>query len=171
VIQLQAPDGHVLVEAEDHVENVALPANGTYTIMLGYRNQGSIDENGLLPFTAKYSLVLEWSSQAGADQRLQADLTPGTRATGTLPDKAVWTFAGSAGQTITVDVESGDFDSQIRLLNLDGELLTEDDDSGEGMSAQVTFTLPETGIYTIEISSWNDKVGAYRVEVRDAEGT
>ena len=158
----------MLAEGANRLADVSLPQTGIYTVVLRYANDGSRDEDGLYSFDPGYTLRLTSSSAASGGQVQQTDLTIGTRAPGLLPDKAAWTFAGSAGQVITISVASSDFDSQLRLLSAEGDLLAEDDDGGEGMSAQITYTLPVTGLYTVEISSWNDKVGAYTLEVQDA---
>ena len=41
------------------------------------------------------------------------------------------------------------YDTLLDLYGPDCQLVTSDDDGGSGLSARLTTTLPETGIYTI----------------------
>ncbi len=68
-----------------------------------------------------------------------------------------WVFEATAGQTVTIDVEAiGDTDPRLRLLDPDGSLLAEDDDSGYdyGMGiwdATLVYTFSRDGVYTLRI--------------------
>lgn len=82
---------------------------------------------------------------------------------GTFAD--VWTFQGNAGQTITVDVLSDEFDAYAQLLDAGGNRLAEDDDSGGNLNARLTFTLPASAQYQIVVNNFGDtrRTGLYRV--------
>jgi len=82
---------------------------------------------------------------------------------GTFAD--VWTFQGNAGQAITIDVMSDEFDAYAQLLDAAGNRLAEDDDSGGNLNARITFTLPATGQYQIVVNNFGDtrRTGLYRV--------
>jgi hypothetical protein len=63
-----------------------------------------------------------------------------------------YTFAGTAGQSITIDATAvGGTDPRVYLLDPSGNKIAEDDDSGGGYNAQLTYTLPSAGTYTIRV--------------------
>jgi hypothetical protein len=64
-----------------------------------------------------------------------------------------WMVEGRAGQTITIDLESTEFDP---FLYLDGpglERPLQDDDSAGNCNARLSTTLPATGTYTIVVNT------------------
>jgi hypothetical protein len=77
----------------------------------------------------------------------------------------VWTFQGTAGQAITIDVMSDEFDAYAQLLDAAGNRLAEDDDSGGNLNARISFTLPSTGQFQIVVNNFGDtrRTGLYRV--------
>jgi hypothetical protein len=65
---------------------------------------------------------------------------------------AAYRFQGSAGETVTVTMSrtGGDLNSYLYLLNGEGDVLNEDNDSGgQNGDAQVTYPLPTDGDYVI----------------------
>jgi hypothetical protein len=98
-------------------------------------------------------------------QMMQGRLEQGdqTMNDGTFAD--VWTFQGTGGQTVTVDVLSDEFDAYGQLLDAAGNRLAEDDDSGGNLNARITFALPATGQYQIVVNNFGDtrRTGLYRV--------
>jgi len=101
----------------------------------------------------------------GYGQMMQGRLEQGdqTMNDGTFAD--VWTFQGNAGQTVTIDVMSDEFDAYAQLLDAAGNRLAEDDDSGGNLNARLTFTLPSTGQYQIVVNNFGDsrRTGLYRL--------
>jgi len=85
-------------------------------------------------------------------------ITPGTPISGELTEQtqlAAYTFTGAAGDTVTIDLTSDDFDPLMRLLAPDGSVAAEDDDGGGGIQARISaFVLPVSGTYAIEIDSF-----------------
>jgi serine protease Do len=78
-----------------------------------------------------------------------------------------WTHFGQAGETITLDVMSSDFDAYAVIQDASGNVLTRDDDSGEGQNARVAFTLPYTGMYRLIANTFRpNATGAYTLAVR-----
>ncbi len=98
-------------------------------------------------------------------QMMQGRLEQGdqTMNDGTYAD--VWTFQGNAGQTITIDVMSDEFDAYAQLLDAAGNRLAEDDDSGGNLNARITFTLAASGQYQIVVNNFGDsrRTGLYRL--------
>lgn len=76
-----------------------------------------------------------------------------------------WTFCATAGQTVTIEVNSiGETDPRVKLIGPDGSVLAEDDDSGGGWNALIEGPLPVDGVYTIRVDVY--AVGQYTVTVR-----
>ncbi len=83
------------------------------------------------------------------NQPLAGELAEGDRVLSqdqTLYD--IYTFTGEAGNQVTIDLASGDFDAYLIVLNPEGEELAQDDDSGGQTNARITATLPSSGLYT-----------------------
>jgi hypothetical protein len=54
----------------------------------------------------------------------------------------------------------------------DGEWMAEDDDSGGGMDASVTLTLPTAGVYTVAANTYGaGETGSYQISVAEAAST
>ncbi|HVE57628.1 MAG TPA: FG-GAP-like repeat-containing protein [Pyrinomonadaceae bacterium] len=69
-----------------------------------------------------------------------------------LPDGSYadfYLFNAIQGQQVRVMMSSSSVDSYLGLANESGTFTVEDDDSGGGLSALITATLPETGVYVI----------------------
>jgi hypothetical protein len=84
-------------------------------------------------------------------------LAYGQTVTAEIPDYAevTWTFAGTAGDVITLGADAGDnttLDLNITLLDSDLQAVTFDDDSGPGLNPLFEgVTLPTTGVYTVQV--------------------
>ncbi len=89
-----------------------------------------------------------------AGQTLQGRMTPlsplHTDDTPYMP----FAFTARRNQTVTFDMTSEDFDTNLMIL-LPGatEELAKDDDSGVGTGARLTFTFPADGVYEIRANS------------------
>ncbi|MEO0707072.1 MAG: CHAT domain-containing protein [Cyanobacteria bacterium J06649_5] len=64
--------------------------------------------------------------------------------------------SGKEGQTITITMESSDFDPVLILNTLSGELIDSNDDSNEGSTAKITVRLPFTGEYQVLANAYSD---------------
>ena len=69
-----------------------------------------------------------------------------------------WTIQGRAGQTITVDLESDDFDAYMFLrgpgiAGAGRDRSFQDDDGGGNCNARLTVTFPEDGAYEIDVNT------------------
>jgi len=66
----------------------------------------------------------------------------------------LWTFSGTAGDTVTIDMASTSFDAFLALLDPNGTPLIDNDDvSPTNTNASVTFTLTATGTWTVVANS------------------
>jgi hypothetical protein len=67
--------------------------------------------------------------------------------------EARYSFAGSANSSVVITMTSNDFDSYLVLIDFNGNVIAEDDDSGGRLNAQITATLPSEGAYSIIATS------------------
>jgi hypothetical protein len=90
-------------------------------------------------------------------------------ADGSLYDE--YTFSGQAGQTVTISIESSQFDTYLAVFTPEDELLEEHDDIDEtNTNSQVTVTLPSTGIYRVIVNSYDDQGrGEYLLQVIEVQ--
>lgn len=79
------------------------------------------------------------------------------------------TFTGTAGETITVDLISNDFDTYLILISPTGERLAQNNDRAGDSNSQITLTLPVTGVYDVIVNSYvANEIGAYQLQWRTA---
>ena len=79
------------------------------------------------------------------------------------------TFVGKAGETITIEVSSSEFDSYLIVLDPEEKKIVENNDGGEGNQAKVTLTLPASGTYTVIVNSYKqEERGSYQLSWREA---
>ncbi len=66
-----------------------------------------------------------------------------------------WTMQAQAGQTVTIDLESDDFDAYLFLRGpgINGGRDFQDDDSGGTCNARLTATFPQTGEFEIVVNT------------------
>lgn len=80
-----------------------------------------------------------------------------------------WTIQGRAGATITIDLESDDFDAYLFLRGpgVSGGRDFQDDDSGGNCHARLTATFPQTGEYEIVVNTAGAKyaTGSFTLSV------
>ena len=69
--------------------------------------------------------------------------------------------------TLVIDVMSDVFDTVIDLYDPNGELLTSDDDGGEGTNSRIVFTVGSGGAHMLKVYGYSsDDRGPFTVEVR-----
>ena len=128
-----------------------LPANGVYTIVASSLNQSDV---------GAYTLSLGQTSVRRIEysQQVMDELSPQESIVDYL-------FTGQAGDTISIDLMSDDFDSYLRLLSASPSAeLTTNDDGGNGLNSRIgPFTLDQTGDYVIRVSALGNasESGAY----------
>lgn len=81
-----------------------------------------------------------------------------------------WTIDCVAGEMLTVDVQSSEFDTFVVVLYVDGDgnvwTIAEDDDGGDGFNSRVSFEAVVDGEYEIWCTSaYAEQTGAYSLEV------
>ncbi|WP_204140067.1 CHAT domain-containing tetratricopeptide repeat protein [Halomicronema sp. CCY15110] len=79
------------------------------------------------------------------------------------------TFEGRAGENLTFELNSEDFDAHLLLLDPSGEILAEDSDAGELTNAVLTVELPTTASYTIVVGTDSRReTGEYTLVLRQS---
>ena len=82
-----------------------------------------------------------------------------------------YTFAGTAGQTIVLELKSASFDTFLYLIGPLQKVESYDDDGGSGTNSRIPaktgkFRLPASGTYTVEATSYMPvATGAYSLKL------
>lgn len=181
---LQGPAGNEIARDDDSGGglnarvSVALPVTGTYRIIANTYRQNQFGRyrvrltgGGAAPMAPP--VMGGPVMQAGVvgqilrGQVVQGRLTTGDRQLADNTYFQAWTYYGQAGEAITLDVISGDFDAYAVIQDANGNVLTRDDDSGGGLNARLVFTLPATGTYRLLANTLRvGATGAYTLSVR-----
>jgi serine protease Do len=109
------------------------------------------------------------SSQGTMNVTIQSVLGPGASV---LPSDGslyrMTSFTGRAGQTVTITLESPDFDTYLVLISPDGKVLKENNDASNNTTdSAITATLPSTGVYRVIVNaSDKDGRGRYTLTIR-----
>ncbi|RMG81366.1 MAG: hypothetical protein D6712_16445 [Chloroflexi bacterium] len=98
----------------------------------------------------------------------QETIVPGETYTGTLEaSNAQYSFSAAAGDLFVFALNSDDFDAKVEVYDGNGNLIAEDDDSGEGRNALLAFPVAEAGDYTLRVTSWSgEPSGTYTLETQ-----
>jgi hypothetical protein len=133
--------------------------------------------------TGTYTLLV--TSGSGSSASAQPTLAPAATALasssgGALLFEAVraegvddsYTFQGTEGDVVTIDMVSEEFDTLLRLIDPSGVEIASDDDSGDSFNARIeAFELPATGEYTVVASSFGSfSIGAYTLTIAGVSG-
>jgi hypothetical protein len=142
---------------------VTLPDSGTYIILANSYAPGE---------TGDYRLELAAATSAARSSSplLEAEGLLGQNSR-TLQDGSLYeehTFYGTAGQTVTISLESEDFDTYLILLGPNDQVIGENDDaSSDTLNSELTITLPVTGTYRIIANAYDSNGrGQYILTVR-----
>jgi hypothetical protein len=75
-----------------------------------------------------------------------------------------WEFQGTAGQHVTITLRSSAFDAYMFLIDPNPIAVVEDDDGAGGSDSQITYTLNQSGEWTIGANSLlPNQTGSYSV--------
>ncbi|HBB35334.1 MAG TPA: serine protease [Cyanobacteria bacterium UBA8803] len=168
------PNGNDLAQDDDSGGGmnariaITLPADGTYLLIANSYQAGQ---------AGPYNLRVQATAAGGGDSasrdriilRQEGILGPGASV---LPSDGslfkVHTFEGRAGQSLTINLASPDFDTYLVVLDSYGQIVGENDDTSETNSNSVlTLTLPRTGVYRIIVNAYNQGGrGRYLLTVR-----
>lgn len=78
-------------------------------------------------------------------------------------------IAGSAGQRVTISLDSSDFDTFLGLMDSEGNLIASNDDASDSNPNSFTSAvLPSDGMYTVVATSYQPSArGGYRLAMRN----
>ena len=148
----------------------SLPYTGTYQI---YANTIGRSETGAFTLQLRAS---EMQQQTGIAQQLSIGTSVSgqlTAADPTLSDGShykLFTFMGTAGQTVQVDLMSSAFDSYLYLRDQSGQSIAHDDDGGGGLNARIIQQLPYTGMYQIVANTLQSgQYGAFTLQLQSGQ--
>ncbi|TVQ05630.1 MAG: hypothetical protein EA368_19030 [Leptolyngbya sp. DLM2.Bin27] len=82
------------------------------------------------------------------------------------PAESTYPFEGTAGQQITITLDSTDFDPVLTLLDPSETEIAFNDDFGGSLNSKIIITLPEDGTYTVVARSFSGEGGDYDLVVR-----
>jgi WD40 repeat protein/energy-coupling factor transporter ATP-binding protein EcfA2 len=87
-----------------------------------------------------------------------------------------WTYNGTAGEALTVRVNSTEFDTTVALLDQSGtEIAFNDDTSGIGgtttTNSRIDIFLPSDGVYQIQVRSFDDVGGGNYILAVESDQT
>jgi hypothetical protein len=135
------------------IVNSFLAASGSYTV--------SVTGCTIIPPCTKADVPL--SCNATTQAALGTDDC-------TFPEGSYYesfSFAGTAGQVVTIDMRSTVFDTLVALFDPSGEIVDVNDDGPVGTDSQIVATLGTTGTYTVIATSFEDgpTPGAYSLSL------
>lgn len=138
----------------------------------------SLGQNTLGDYTAVFHIGIEPGSSSGGSGSSGGGGKGGSGGTGsTDPDAfaieygeavegsldagevVLYAFEGEEGDEITASMLSDDFDTYLTLINMDGDVLAEDDDSAGNLDAELSYELEEDGMYVLIASAFGGEDG------------
>jgi serine protease Do len=167
---LIGPNGEEVAQDDDSGGNanakivVALPASGKYMLVANsyqggesgaYRLQATANGLSTQPQPTGGIILQERGELASGDLVLGDD--------GSFFD--VYEFSGSAGQTVTITLESTEFDPYLILVDSSGNAIEQNDDaSSSNANSFLRVRLPQTGTYQAIVNSY-DRTGRGRYQL------
>ena len=151
---------------ESEVE-MTLAESGEYRVVVTSYQPGE---------TGSYELTIDQRASGRTAQRGRdvSELQDGTPVAGALEEtdtqldggeyRDMYVFEGTAGERVSVAMQSQSFDTYVGLITPSGDQIDNDDWEGSTSESRVDYVLPETGRYRVMATSYQaDEVGPYRV--------
>lgn len=86
-----------------------------------------------------------------------------------------YAFTVAAGQTITLDIDNGSFDTTLSLIGPSGTEVASNDDStpdgGPSTDSNLTFTATTAGVYYVVVGQWSANSGSTFTSVAPTAGS
>jgi S1-C subfamily serine protease len=172
---LIAPGGQDIAQDDDSAGGTdarivaTLPVDGTYWIVANSYQAGELGRYTLQARLGGESSGARANRPAEVLLREAGILEAGAKvlpSDGSLYQEYV--FFGRAGQSVTLDLESPDFDTYLIVLDPNNRKLAENDDlSTEDTNSRITLTLPETGNYRAIVNAYDRQGrGRYWLTIR-----
>ena len=162
---LRAPGGGLVAENDDFDGSsqrsridARLTQNGIYEVPA---TSFTKDERGA------YRLDLPSAPAASGGQRTERGrLETGDRQLNSGEFRDEFTFEGTAGQRVVIDLQSDDFDTYLILRPPTGDQASNDDFDGNSHRSRIEITLQESGTHRILVTSFaKGETGAYVLEL------
>jgi hypothetical protein len=120
-------------------------------------NSDQSEEVAINSETAGLSEKVEKGSLEKGDRVIEDD--------GSLYD--FYPIQGKAGESVTINLESDNFDAFVALVDSNGKTVGENDDiSPEDSNSQLSVTLPEDGVYNVIVNTYDENgTGEYVLKV------
>lgn len=145
---------------------VTLTADGTFTIGAAALSSGS---------TGSYTVSITAPVDVGNLPTAGRELSVGSTEYGFLSEQTdvrfdgqlvqAWGFRARAGERVTFDQISDDFDSYLRVTGPAMSELT-NDDGGEELHSRLTVTFPQDGLYRVIAGSLGGNEGSFTLQAR-----
>lgn len=164
---LYGPNQNFLGENDDNGNSrnaqleLTLPTNGTYFI---FANSYGASEQG------QYELVVNDLDRSISNYLLNESGILNTQ-DDRLTDNSLYdsySFNGQQGQTVTITLNSDDFDTYLLLIDEQGNKIAENDDMAQNTSnSAIDITLPYTGKYQVIVNAYDQTgQGRYQMNVQ-----
>lgn len=147
---------------------IRLPEDGAYHLHVSSEDQGGVGRYTLTVEPVADVPAVPSAVEMGAD--MEGWLTEGDareQDRGSLYD--LWTFRGTAGETVRITMKSDEFDTYLyfgRMVDGEWVVIDTNDDGEENTDSELTVTLPDTGEYQIHASAFVERgSGPYRLRV------
>jgi predicted nucleic acid-binding Zn-ribbon protein len=109
------------------------------------------------------------ATRIGLDEAVRGDLSESDPQAEDDSFYDLYSYRGRAGETITITLQSEDFDAFLSVGTLEGgelQVMESNDDGDDGTDSELRVTLPETGEYVIRANSlMGGETGAYTLRV------
>lgn len=159
ILTIYTPDGELVIEARPELYFqrtqallARMPSAGDYRLMVRTASGK----------TGDYTLRVQALAMQGV-------LVEGEPQTATLANSLgdLWAFEAARGDTISINVESDEFDMFLTLHDPAGVWIASDDDSGEGRNATLrNWEIEQSGTYIVLIRSYDAAgTGVYTVRL------
>jgi hypothetical protein len=151
----RTPSENPLIPVDNQVY-LRLPQSGEYGIVV-YADPGLEGRYGLSVTRDRTRYFVDMMGElTNANDTLKSDNSPFSAAQ----------FYGGQGQTVHINLTSPDFDSYLFLVNGNGDVIAEDDNSGGNLNARIEIELPEEGPYYVVVNSRHSEGrGRYRLTI------
>jgi hypothetical protein len=102
----------------------------------------------------------------GANQQVTGTLTPADGRWDGKPAQ-LWGFQCNTGQSFQMDILSS-WDNYALVFDPMGNVVSRDDDSGEGLNARINYTCPVAGMYRLGVTTYtaSTPTGPYTLQVQ-----
>lgn len=81
-----------------------------------------------------------------------------------------WKFSGNEGDSVVLEMNSGEMATHVDVYTYSGQLLYPTSDTNDSYDSQVYLDLPETGEYIVAAKGYNGGFGHYTLEVQKDAG-